>query len=192
MRAVPDERESRAARALALLREGDGELFGILDAARDELVVPYLYGSGLQFQSLYEGLKGEELALVAPYLTSFSPDTPALGELIEQAWGESWGVFLRTTVPFRDLRRHLRRLLRVELEGDQRVLFRFYDPRVLRAYLPTCTGAEAAQVFGPVTLFLTEGRRGESALRFRATHGGVAVDTVALMRDPEEEARPAR
>lgn len=177
---------------LAFLREGEDALFGVLDAARDEQVVPFLYGSGLQFQSLYEGLRGEELALVAPYLVSFPPDASAFPELVEQAWGESWGVFLRASASFRDLRRHLRRLLRVELDGGEQVLFRFYDPRVLRAYLPTCTGDEAAQFFGPVICFVTEGRRGESALRFRATPDGVAVETETLTSDPAEEARAAR
>jgi hypothetical protein len=183
--------DSRAEHARRFLREGDGELYGVLDAARDEQVLPFLYASGARFQSLYEGLRGEELALVAPYLASLPPDDPALTELVERSWGASWGVFLRAPVDLRDLRRHLRRLLRVELEGE-RVLFRFYDPRVLRAYLPTCTGDEAAQVFGPATCFITEGRRGESALRFRATPRGVAVETEALTRDSDDDVPATR
>lgn len=195
--ALPTRREepstyaNRAEHVLRFLCTGEGGLFGILDSARDEQVLPFLYGSGLQFQSLYEGLRGEELALVAPYLVSLPPDAPALAELVEQAWGASWGVFLRTASSFRDLRRHLRRLLRVELDDGAQVLFRFYDPRVLRAYLPTCTGDEAAQVFGPVTHYLTEGRR-ETAMRFRPTSDGVVVDVEALTQDLAADARLPR
>lgn len=174
---------SRGEHAAWFLRQGDGALFAVLDAARDEQVLPFLYGAGAQYQSLYEGLRGEELALVAPYLVALPHDAAALDELVAEAWGASWGVFLRAGATFRDLRRHLRRLLRAELDDGQRVLFRFYDPRVLRAYLPTCMGDEAAQMFGPIDRYVTEGRRGETALRFRATADGVATETEELTAD---------
>lgn len=174
---------SRGEHAAWFLRQGDGALFAVLDAARDEQVLPFLYGAGVQYQSLYEGLRGEELALVAPYLVALPHDAAALDDLVADCWGASWGVFLRAGATFRDLRRHLRRLLRAELDDGQRVLFRFYDPRVLRAYLPTCTGDEAAQMFGPIDRYVTEGRRGETALRFRATADGVATESEELTAD---------
>lgn len=181
--AVPVERpsfETRVDHVMWFLRSGPGAIYAILDAARDEQVLPFLYKSGMQFQSLYEGLRGEELALVAPYLVAFTPDAPSLVALVAERWGESWGVFLRADASFRDVRRHLRRLLRVELDDGEQVLFRFYDPRVLRAYLPTCTVDEAAQVYGPIAQYITEGRRGETALRFTPSADGVRVDTETL------------
>lgn len=188
---VPVERpafEGRTEHALWFLRAGPGALYAVLDAARDEQVLPFLYGAGAQFQSLYEGLRGEELALVAPYLVALPHDAAALAELVEERWGESWGVFLHAEASFRDVRRHLRRLLRAELDDGERVLFRFYDPRVLRAYLPTCTGDEAAQMFGPIARYVAEGRRGETALRFRATPDGVATETETLTNGGAGEA----
>ena len=165
-------------------QQGPGALYAVLDAARDEQVLPFLHGAGVHFQSLYEGLRGEELALVAPYLVALPQDAAPLAELVRERWGDAWGIFLRAEHPFRDVRRHLRRLLRVELDDGARVLFRFYDPRVLRAYLPTCTGDEAAQVFGPLAQYVTEGRRGETALRFQRTPDGVHAHTETLTRDP--------
>ncbi len=175
--------ETRAEHALWFLRAGEGSLYAVLDSARDEQVLPFLYGAGAQFQSLYEGLRGEELALVAPYLVALPHDAAALTELVEERWGDAWGIFLRAEASFRDVRRHLRRLLRAELDDGSRVLFRFYDPRVLRAYLPTCTRDEADQMFGPVGCYLTEGRRGETALRFERSPDGVAVATETLTTD---------
>ncbi len=165
------------------LRSGDGELFGVMDAARDEQVLAALYASGLRFQSLYEGVRGEELALVAPYVVALPREAPALDALLGEAWGQSWGVFLHAPVSFRDVRRQLRRLLRAELDDGARVLFRYYDPRVLRAYLPACTAAEAAQMFGPIAQFVCEGRRGETALRFSLTVDGVTAETETLTED---------
>ncbi len=31
------------------------------------------------------------------------------------------------------------------------LVFRYYDPRVLRVYLPTCSPAEFARFFGPIS-----------------------------------------
>ena len=37
------------------------------------------------------------------------------------------------------------------------MLFRYYDPRVLRAFLPTCTRDELRTVFGGIECFWIEG-----------------------------------
>jgi hypothetical protein len=60
------------------------------------------------------------------------------------------------------------------------MLFRYYDPRVLRAFLPTCTLEEANTFFGPVDAFVAEGHAGESLLRFRVTPDGVETETDAI------------
>ena len=61
-----------------------------------------------------------------------------------------------SAAPFEEIRRHLRRFLRVKDERGRRLLFRYYDPIVLAAFLPTCTAAELAEVFGPIDAFLVE------------------------------------
>jgi hypothetical protein len=55
------------------------------------------------------------------------------------------GIFASAREDIEGLRRQLRRLLRVQTEEGKTLLFRFYDPRVLRLYLPS---AEIATVFG--------------------------------------------
>ena len=59
-----------------------------------------------------------------------------------EPWGDAWGVWARSEVAFDDVRRHMRRFLRVQGEDGRRMLFRWYDPRVLRVYLPSCTDDE--------------------------------------------------
>jgi hypothetical protein len=80
-------------------------------------------------------------------------------------WGNSWCVFLRLR-DARNLRHHLRGLLRVRDESGRVLVFRYYDPRVLRAYLPTCTTAELAAVYGPIQSFLVESAGGEQLIEF--------------------------
>lgn len=49
----------------------------------------------------------------------------------------------------------------VEDENGQPLYFRFYDPRVLGAFLPTCTDQQRGAVFGDIEAFVIEGPRGE-------------------------------
>lgn len=174
------------------LQSGATTVYAVLDTARDDQVLPYLLGAAVEYQNLYDGQRGEELIDVAPYLVAFPPDGSALQELLALGWGRSWGVFLTADVPLRDLRRHLRRFLRVKVEGAGVRIFRFYDPRVLRVYLPTCTPEEVAEFFGPITSYMTEGRRGATVMRFTPDASGVLIDTEALVRDDAQTLARAR
>jgi hypothetical protein len=46
------------------------------------------------------------------------------------------------------------------------MVFRYYDPRVLRVYLPTCVTVELRTVFGPIECFWMEGESPEKMLEF--------------------------
>ncbi len=175
-------RSARATRALELLDQDAGGLWAVLDAARDERVLELIGESSLSFRSLYDGTQGEQLGSVAPYLVELPPGEDLLRILVEESWGDSWGVFLRcSSVDLRELRRHLRRFLRVRDEAGKTLIFRWYDPRVLRAFLPACTADEARQLFGPVEAFMIEGWEGEAFLRIdRDADGEVRVHTVEL------------
>jgi pSer/pThr/pTyr-binding forkhead associated (FHA) protein len=154
---------------LRLLTSSSEPLFALLDAARDRGVLSLLHSSKETYQSLYEGAKGEDLASVAPYLVSCPKDCALLPKLIDTAWGESWGVYLTCAQPFAEVRKHLRRFLRVESNDGEKLYFRFYDPRVLRVYIPTCTPEERTEFFGPLSSYLVEGDMPDELLLFTAT-----------------------
>lgn len=178
--AARSDREPEATRDLPTITEQDElnhavvkrlraepcPLFAILDAARDPLVLVRLHECKEEYQSLYEGPKGERLAAAAPYLVSLPPRSSFLETLVRDGWGKSWGIYLTCDRPFAEVRKHLRRFLTVELEGGKRVLFRFYDPRVLRVFLPTCNAEELAEFSGPVRSFLTVGDDDAFLLQF--------------------------
>jgi hypothetical protein len=162
----------------------ESALYAVLDAARDDLVLPWIRTSGADAVCLYDGWQANELSDVAPYLVSVPRGSEHLRALLAESWGRCWGVYLSSNAEVRELRRHLRRFLRVRVEGRGRMLFRFYDPRVLRAFLPTCTVEEANAFFGPVDAFVAEGHAGESVMRFRVTPDGVETETEALPDAP--------
>ena len=154
-------------RIAALLTEGSTPLFAILDGARERSIARRVRASGLPHQSLYEGEAGEELAPFGPYLIALPEDLQALEPWIRETWGKSSGVYLASREPFAVVRRHLRRFLKVQLEDGRTVYFRFYDPRVLRLFLPNCTYEEWIDFFGPIASYLVESDGGHELLRFR-------------------------
>lgn len=166
----PDEADKKS-RALEALRSEAEPLFALVDAARDPRVRQLLQESVDEYKSLYDGLKGEALGNVAPYLVSLSRDSALLERLVHEGWARSWGVYLTSRASFDEVRRHFRRILLVELEQTghptRRVYFRFYDPRVLRDFLPECTSRQKPKMYGSNACFLLEGANGE-ILRFGA------------------------
>jgi hypothetical protein len=139
----------------------------IVDAARDRriygLILEYFYS---QHSCLFAGTLAPNLQVVAPYLIQLEYDDPKTRRFIMQAWGNSWGVFLRSGTRQQALRRHLRTILVARDESNKRFMFRYYDPRILRVYLPTCTGEELRTVFGPIDSFLVEESKSTTLSKF--------------------------
>src|SRR5262249_33234382 len=126
----------------------------------------------------YEGPKGEAIAPQGPYLVSLPKASSFLAKLVKEGWGNSWGLFLTSAAPFADVRKHFRHFLEVRLPDNKVVLFRFYDPRVLRIFLPTCTREETAEFFGPIRSFLMEANVPDLLLRFTPEARGARQESV--------------
>jgi hypothetical protein len=167
-------------RLLQVLRAQDRPLFAILDAARDPLVLGLLVRCQEEYHSLYAGVEGDRLAAVAPYLVHLPPSSPLLETLARHAWGKSWGMYLTCGQPFEAVRKHFRRFLLVTAEDGRELYFRFYDPRVTRAYLPTCTPQEAREFFGPVDAYLMEGTDPATLLVFSRDDQAARATAVPL------------
>lgn len=152
-------------------RSAGREVWMIVDGARDRQIFGMLLDSYLTYSCLYHGDLAPELELAAPYLVQLEYDDKYSQQLIERAWGKSWGVFLKCDASISSLRRHLRKLLSVRDPKGEILLFRYYDPRVLRLYLPTCRAEELQTVFGPIDRFWVEAEDPDAMLEFRSRHG---------------------
>ncbi|HWB97163.1 MAG TPA: DUF4123 domain-containing protein [Bryobacteraceae bacterium] len=139
----------------------------IVDAARDRRIFSMLLECHLEHSCLYSGSLHPSLEMVAPYLVQLDYDYRDTHQFIRHAWGNSWGIFLRSGTRMDALRRHLRRFLVVSDPNNRRMVFRYYDPRVLRVYLPTCTSKELQTVFGPIECFWMEHQTPDALLEFR-------------------------
>jgi hypothetical protein len=151
-----------------LLRNSGGPLFAVLDATREPLsILGLLRASGEEYQSLYEGTQAQVLEAFAPYLVRLTENSKLLENVIVSGWGKNWEIFAVSGADFQAVRKHFRTFLMVKGPNSQRLYFRYYDPRVLRVYFPTCNAAEAQFVFGPVTAYFCEGETPNTLLAFR-------------------------
>jgi hypothetical protein len=167
---------------LSLRQKAGHPLRALVDAARTPEVLTALAAGPGAYESLYRGTSREKYLACSPILAECTEGSALLRRLEADAWGASWGVLVASSTSFEALAAHFRGLVVVRKElapeksgttasatptSYQRLLFRFYDPRVLRAYLPTCTDRELTRVFGPVVSFFVEDEQGGAILEYR-------------------------
>jgi hypothetical protein len=169
---LTDERR----RALHILTHHGAALFAVIDAAREGLLAAsFLPSSSLRNQRLFAGETAGPSAAHIPILVELGragssgvgTETQAFLEtLLRSGWGKNCSVFCTSESPFEDLLDHFRRFLVMSSPEQPPLYFRFYDPRVLRAFLPTCEPQELRAIFGPVASYLVESERSEMMLAF--------------------------
>lgn len=153
-----------------IFREGSAT-FVVLDGASVPGLLNKLAQWQPQVECLYSGQIKPDLAEVAPYLVLIEPESDFAKWVLSEGWGKHWGIFAIAEEGLRAMRQHFRRFLTVHDESGKPLLFRYYDPRVLRTFLPTCNAQELAEIFGPVQCYVAEGEEPDTALRFEVRDG---------------------
>jgi hypothetical protein len=168
----------------SMLFQGAGAgVYAVLDGASTPGLLDKLYGKQRpEFECLYSGEIKPDLAETAPYLVRLEEKSEFTAWVLGQGWGKHWGIFVLAPVDFKTMRSHLRRFLMVHDSNGTALYFRYYDPRVLRTYLPTCSPDELERFFGPVGSFLIEDEQPEAALRFEITKGALARHKTEVVR----------
>jgi hypothetical protein len=145
--------------------------FAILDGAAIPDLLPKLNEEAPEHICLYRGELEPDLAECAPYLVRLAKESAFTKWLLAEGWGKSWGIFVLAAADLTTLRRHFRGFLIVLSPEGKRLYFRYYDPRVLREYLPTCNTEETRTVFGPVSRYFCEGTESGQFLSFTGDLG---------------------
>ena len=175
------------------------QLYAVLDGARNDRLYPTIQDNGIANRCLYTGHEliymgrmPQVLASVAPYVVKLkTKGDPFARWLLRDGWRDNWGIFLVSKAPLDELLRHFRRYVMVRNEQGQSVYFRFYDPRVFRPYMPTCSPEEAEMIFGPVERFYVEGESDNTLQEFSLVKGSVVRRVMALgPRVPAADAVP--
>jgi hypothetical protein len=153
--------------------EDAANVYAVLDGASVPALVRKLYELRPEYECLYRGELAPDMAEVAPYLVRLDPESAFTHWVLEEGWGGHWGLFAATDADMRAARRHFRSLLVVYTHDGRPQQFRYYDPRVMRIFLPTCNAGELRVLFGPVTTYLLEGEDPRTLLRFRLAEGSL-------------------
>ncbi|MBV9504949.1 MAG: DUF4123 domain-containing protein [Acidobacteriia bacterium] len=166
--ASSNERARAAQRLHEEIFQDGAQTFAVLDGASAPGLLDRLEQWKPEFICLYRGELKPDLAQVAPYLIRLEPETELTAWILSKGWGNHWGIFAIANADLRTMRQHFRRLLTVYDENGKPLLFRFYDPRVLRTYLPTCNANERATFFGPIREYLLEAEQPAEVVSYKA------------------------
>lgn len=130
-----------------------GRLYAVIDACDTPAVPAKAAELGEERAvSLYRGSAEEMYWAIAPYL--FAVDGALLDWIVAELWTEPWGIFAVADADLEAVRRHFRRFLLVQSPEGEQWYFRFYDPRVLSAYLLGCSAAELKSFYAMVVSFM--------------------------------------
>ncbi len=128
------------------------QLYAILDACDAPAVPPKVKELGEENGvSLYRGEAEEDYWAIAPYLVRV--DASVLDWIVATMWEQPWGIFVIANSNLENFRTHFRKFLTVQMPDGEKVYFRFYDPRVIQQFLPTCNDAELGEFFGSIQKF---------------------------------------
>ena len=178
--------DSEVAPPIELFRQGDREsadadtlrapLWALVDAAKAIALIVQARETGARAFTLFD-LRDEALAMVGPCLLPLDPPSQ-YADVWENA-DPTFGVLLATDAPLVTLHRHLRRCFRVTNDAGREFFFRYYDPRVLRSFLPTCDSNQLNEFFGPVGCWFARKEQNEGYDILRVSNGQL-VDGVEL------------
>ena len=149
-----------------------GNTYAIVDGAACEDLLDRLAKDQPPYVCLYAGELTPDLAECAPYLVQLELDSPFTAWIVDEGWDKYWCIFATSPAELQTLRKHFRSFLRVKGPAGNTLYFRYYDPRVMRNYLPTCNREDLDIVFGPLTSYVTSSREPLSATCFTQHEDG--------------------
>lgn len=162
-----------------LFADPGARVYAVLDGAAIPDLQAKLREHSVEPVCLYRSDLIPKLARVAPYQVVLARESPFTRWLLQEGWGRHWGIFAVSRTDWRPMREHLCSLIVAYDPDYQPLYFRYYDPRVLRAYLPTCDADELYALFGPISRLLCEDEEG-GLLKYWVAGGQLGVERVAL------------
>ena len=153
------------------------KLYGVLDCAR----APDLYEHAARLEPeaadcLFAGKLDPALRQASPFVVELAPGDPLSKLWRTQGWGQAWGILLSSNAGLPAVRRRLRHFTLVRLpDGSGPVMFRFWDPRVLRVYMPLVEPSAAADWFTDIDRYIVETEDGTGSIRYALKNGALSV-----------------
>ena len=191
-----EEQRQAIAGFLARLPDGERSLYAIIDAGRDPYVIPHmLEAMASNVECLFKGNAKKDLGDQTAWIAEIDRHERLLEWLIEEGWSKRQALFALSDLPLKRFATHLRKFTKViDADGIEH-FFRFYDPQVLRQYLPVFDQKQHDLFFRGITAcFVEDNRDPAMILRYRSEDGALvseAVEIDRLVRQEEKSMEPA-
>jgi Domain of unknown function (DUF4123) len=153
-------------------------VYAVLDGASVSDLRMKLYELRPNHFCLFRGELEPDMQEVAPYLINLVRGAPFTDWVLSENFGNHWGIFLHSRYSINEMRKHFRALLTVTDEKGDPMIFRFYDPRVLQKFLPTCDTDELKALFGNVDVFFAETDSGQHFASFQRQDNELKITEI--------------
>ena len=142
-------------------------LYCILDGASVPDLPMRLYQTDTPHYCLMGDNLSPDVLYRAPFLAALLPGAAFTDQVFKESPGNHWGIYAHCRRSMTEVRRHCRALLNVFDENGNPLTFRYYDPRVLRKFLPTCNAGELKTLFGELEELFAESEDGKTLRTYR-------------------------
>lgn len=155
-------------------------VYCILDGAAINNLPKYLYEMNPPNYPLVEGELSPQMIHYAPYLIQLKSNNQFSEWILDKGFGRNQGIFVHSRSPKLDMRKHFRSLLTVHSEDGTPMLFRFYDPRVFRKFLPSCDKTQLETFFGEIDRFFVEADEKDIFLSYKIQNNELEQTEIDL------------
>lgn len=125
-----------------LFNNSEFSVYSVIDGASLPELLAKLEEYEPEHTCLFRGELPFDVAEAAPHLVKLEADSAFTKWLLERSLALPCCIYAHSTQDFLVMRQHFRSLLDAEMPDGEIVHFRYYDPRVLPVYLPTCAEEE--------------------------------------------------
>ncbi len=155
--------------------------YALLDPIRIGLNFDKAYSLAIESVILRTSIQPEDFQTITPHLFPCETDSQLYNWITSDGKGDSWGIFIQSQLDLDSLAGQLQKLLIVSMETDGRwVYFRFYDPRVLRSFLPGCQKDQLKEIFTGVETFYCEDEDDDFQLHYRLDNEQLKIERIPI------------
>ena len=165
------------------LFDGQYNAYALLDGASIAGLRMKMYEMSPRYFCLFRGEIPDDIAENAPYLVGLISGERFTEWLLSEKPGKHTGIFAKSRQSLIEMRRHFRELIMVQDESGKPMIFRYYDPRVISQFVPTCSEEELDAFFGPVDHFIAETQNGDNYSVFSRENGSLSVKLLEIKGD---------
>ncbi|AZZ90745.1 DUF4123 domain-containing protein [Hahella sp. KA22] len=128
--------------------------YALADCAIDDSIYQAILRSDNDSMCLFRDV-GSTLRAASPHLIELGANTFTQW-YFHKGWGRNWGIFIASYKPIQALAHHFRKLNRVLGPNNEKWLFRYYSPNILREFLPICDQEQLERIMGDIGSFWME------------------------------------